>query len=110
NKIEILEFYKINCEQKELKSLFDFPKMIIICKWCLKFIEKQILDKINKKNIYYTIEEEKERIDFKNSKSCIGKLCEGRLRNIDKFKGNMKWCKKCCKYNKIIQKYITKIF
>lgn len=108
--VELLEYYKIICNQKELKFILELPKTIIMCKWCLMLIEKQIFNNLNKKNIYYSLDDEIEKINFKKSKSCNGQLCKGRLRNLDKFKGNIKWCKKCHNYNKIIKKYIIKVF
>ena len=111
--IELLEFDHIDQDNKKItigktrnarKILEELEKVRILCIWCHRlrtFIQYSQLKK-TKKDYEYTLEEENEKINISESKSCNGELCNGKRRNLNKFnnyRGKIKHqCKKCITY------------
>ena len=120
DEMELLEFDHIDTEDKELtiavcqsakKILSEAEKTQLLCVWCHRLRSKKQIEENIKKSIEeykYTIEEDNEDIDPLESKCCVGPICNGTMRNYNKFyvydnKISTK-CKICSTYNEKLKR------
>jgi len=118
--IELLEFDHKDMNDKSFtiaksgsaeKIIKEAMKTRLLCVWChrmrtQKDIEKNV--KKSRKDYEYSAEEDTEKIDLFQSKKCSGEICNGKIRNYNKFYFSNNrysiYCKKCVNYNGLLKR------
>lgn len=118
--IELLEFdhkdpsdktLTIGCSGSAKKLIKEADKTRFLCVWCHRLrTQKDIEDnfKKSKEDFEYSVDENVEQIDPLHSKKCKGEICNGRVRNYNKFylmkNRYSTYCKKCSNYTGVLKR------
>lgn len=111
--LENKEFNISECTSVD-KILEEAKKTRLLCIWCHRLHSKKQTEentKMTKDDYKYSEEEENEVIDEENCKTCNGLMCNGKLRNSNKFylsKNKLgSYCKKCLGYDSMIRRRLS---